>query len=407
MKFDQKKQSILLYTSTLSSTFLGVVSSIINTHFFDPSDYGDVRYVQNILNFIASILLFGFFVSGSRLLALSKDEIYARQVRGALVLILAFASLIMATGSVICFFIFRNSNSEVSFLFLISILVCYFPLLLNYINTTAQGDNHIIRLSLARFLPAFIYVPMAYFVYKYTGATPVKMMLLQWGIPTIFLIIIIISSNPAFNNLRHVFSELKKENRQYGIHLYVGSLIMVSTNYIAGIMLGHINEDNSQVGFYTLALTIASPLGMLPGIIGTTYFKKFATLPSIPKPVLKNTLLLTFVSYILFISFIKPVVVFLYTEKYAIVGSYASLIAIATCLHGVGDMINRYLGSHGKGKCIRNASIFNGLFKIFGFIVLVKLLNVNGAILTALICNFIYFTTLVYYYVRFVNGKLE
>ena len=48
------------------------------------------------------------------------------------------------------------------------------------------------------------------------------------------------------------------------------------------------NEDNTEVGFYTLALTVTTPLSTLPAIIGTTYFKQFATQPRIPSKVLKN-----------------------------------------------------------------------------------------------------------------------
>ena len=90
-----KKQVILLYGATLTGTLLGVVSSIINTRFMDTGDYGDVRYVQNILSFIASLLLFGYFLSGSRLLALSNDEYKSRRIRGCMVTILIAASTVL------------------------------------------------------------------------------------------------------------------------------------------------------------------------------------------------------------------------------------------------------------------------------------------------------------------------
>ena len=59
-----KRQIIVLYVSTLLGVLLGVLSSIVNTKALDPIDYGDVRYVQNIINFIATFLLLGYFVSG-------------------------------------------------------------------------------------------------------------------------------------------------------------------------------------------------------------------------------------------------------------------------------------------------------------------------------------------------------
>lgn len=412
MKFSviskQKKQVILLYCSTLLSVLFGVLSSIVNTRFLDPSQYGDVRYVQNIINFIASLLLFGYFLSGSRLLALSDNNERSRRIRGALIVILSVAGFILLCTTAISSLFFLNKPS-VSTLFLVSVPVCLFPLLSNYVNTTAQGDNHIGKLATARLLPALIYVPIAYIVYRFFGATSSKMMLLQWGTYTIILIFVIISTKPSFKNLKSIFHELNEENKAYGFQLYLGSLVMVSTGYLAGIFIGHFNSDNSEVGFYTLALTVTSPLSMLPSIIGTTYFKQFAKEPKIPSKVMKASIFITFASCLLFILLIKPLVLFLYSAKYETVGTYASLLAIGFCVHGLGDMINRYLGSHGQGKCIRNSSIANGCLKLFGYSFFVYLWNTNGAIITTILCDFLYAVVLYYYYIRFIktNVRLE
>lgn len=383
---------------------LGVLSSIINTNFMDPKDYGDVRYIQNIIGFIASLLLFGYFLSGSRLLALSDDEVYSRRIRGAMVVILSVASVILLISTIVCYFI-HFKNQTVAILFLISLPVCFNPLLSNYINTTTQGDNHIGRLALARLLPSLLYVIIAYIVFSNYGATSTSMILLQWGVATIVFILIIASTNPSFDNLRPVFKALNKENKEYGLQLYWGSLIMVATNYLAGISLGVFNEDNTEVGFYTLAMTVTSPLATLPAIIGTTYFKQFASQNRIPVKVMKFTVIITVVSCLFFILLIKPIVSCLYSERYEPVGDYAIWLAVGYGIHGIGDMINRYLGSHGQGVSIRNSSIANGIFKIFGFTVLVYLWNTEGALLTNILCSFIYALTLFYYYNKYIKAN--
>lgn len=167
MKFTkQTKQVVILYASTLSGVLLGVVASIINTRFLSPADYGDVRYVQNIINFIASLLLFGYFLSGSRLLALSNNELRSRTIRGTMLLILIMACVVLSLSMLVCYFAHSPANPAIAQLFLISIPVCYYPLLLNYINTVSQGDNHIGRLSIARLLPTLLYILTAVFVYQ-------------------------------------------------------------------------------------------------------------------------------------------------------------------------------------------------------------------------------------------------
>lgn len=149
MKFTkQTKQVVILYASTLSGVLLGVVASIINTRFLSPADYGDVRYVQNIINFIASLLLFGYFLSGSRLLAISSGESESRRIRGCMIVILGGALVVLIAGILICTGLqFAQGKDHIAHLFLLSVPVCAYPLFLNYVNTTAMGDNHIKRLA--------------------------------------------------------------------------------------------------------------------------------------------------------------------------------------------------------------------------------------------------------------------
>ena len=163
------------------------------------------------------------------------------------------------------------------------------------------------------------------------------------------------------------------------------------------------------MGFYTLALTVTTPLAALPTIVGTAYFKKFAKQSFIPKKVIMATISMTAVTCVLFVVLIHPIVEFLYSERYAVVGTYASILSVGYCIHGLGDMFNRYLCSHGQGVSVRNASIANGVFKVLGYTCLVALFNTNGAIATTIICDVVYFSCLIYYYVRFtklsVNGE--
>lgn len=389
-------QVIYLYASTLLGSLLGFATSIVNTHFLSEADYGDVRYVQNLITFFASLLLFGYFLSGSRLLALSKEDCQSRKIRGAMVLILLLCAVLLMLGVFVMGVL--HHNLTVRHLFFMSLPVCFYPLLTNYINTTAQGDNHIGRLAVSRVLPTLLYVPIAYVVYRHFGATSTLMTLLQWGIYCVVLIVVVVSTRPVFKKLKPVFTALQSENRSYGIHLYYGSLAMVATNYLAGVTLGIFNDDNVNVGFYTLALTLTAPLSYLPGIIGTAYFKQFVNEPRIPSKVFRGTLLITLLSCLCFIIFIRLVVGWMYPEPYAIVGVYASWMAVGFSIHGLGDMVNRFLGSHGEGRSIRNSSYACGVFKVLGFVVLVWLWDIEGALVTNVVSSCVYCIVLFYYY---------
>lgn len=396
----QRKQVLFLYISSLAGVFLGMLNSVINTRALDPVSYGDVRYVQNIISFISSLLLVGFFVSGSRLLALSHDETYSRKIRGSMCVVLAGTIVILALAMMIVWLF--NDNVTISPVLLASIPLCSHVLLLNYVNTTAQGDNHIGRISLARLMPSALYCVVAFLIYKHFGATPVRMLVLLNGINIVVLLCIIVSTRPSITDIRQSFKELMEENKKYGFNVYLGSVAAVSTTYIAGITLGSFSDNNASVGFYTLALTLTSPLAMLPSIIGTTYFKKFAIQNKIDRKVLWSSVSITLVTLLVFILLIDVVVGFLYDENYSSVGAYSILLAVGTCLHGLGDMFNRFLGAHGQGQCLRNSSFLCGGVLVFGSFVFVWLWGINGAIITKILSSFTYFAAMLAYYRNFV-----
>ena len=311
-------------------------------------------------------------------------------------------SLVMMTFYIVSVI---NGKQNLTPLYLSSVFVGSNVILLNYVNTTAQGDNHIGRLAVARFLPSGIYLIIAFLVFRYFGCTPTLMITLFNGNAVFVLAWIIISTKPSFHNLRDSLKLLHEENKSYGFNVYIGSLAGVSTSYIAGITLGSFCADNANVGFYTLALSLATPLSMLPSIIGTTYFKSFAKENKISRKVILYSVVLTTLSLIAFIAAIRFIVGILYDESYSVVAKYASWLAIGTSLHGFGDMINRFLGAHGQGRQIRNAAIICGLVIVFGSIVFVYLWNVNGAILTKNIGSLSYFLAMILYYLKFIKSS--
>ena len=395
-----KNQTTLLFASSLLGVGLGLISSILNTRFLSPEEYGNYRYVYNIISFISSLLLFGYFVSGCRMLAVSKDSGLNKRINGAMLIILAITVAIICIAMIVISFVQDNFNPSVSYLFIASLPVCGAPLVLNYINTTFQGENRIKELSVARLLPYLIYIPVGYAWYSSYGSSATTLMLIQNGCAIVIYLLLIFNLRPSFSNLKPVFKLLKKENYEYGFHVYVGSVLAVSLGYVSGITLGIFEGNNTNVGFYTLALTVATPLSLLSSIVGTTHFKEFANTDRISSSVVKNTIIVSGISLFAFILMIVPLVKWAYSEAYAPVGYYASVIAIGMVFHGFGDMYNRFLGAHGKGKEIRNSAIVTGLMQLTGSICFVYLWGIYGAIATRILSSIIYFVLMISYYNR-------
>lgn len=410
LKNNKYQQVSVLYISSLLGILLGVLNSVINTRNLVPELYGNYRYVQNIISFVSSILLVGFFTSGSRLLALSKDEAYSRRIRGAMCTILGITNIIlMIVMAVLYVLSIGKGNSDLTSVYLVSIPLCGNMLFINYINTTAQGDNQINRIALARFLPSLLYCIAAFLIYRYIGASSSLMLALFNGSAIIVLGSIIISTKPSFKNVKESFRILNEENKKYGFNVYLGFLMGVSTQYITGIALGQISATNAEVGFYTLALTIAHPLATLPATIGTTFFRSFAEKEKINNKVLKGSIAATILSFILFSFSIKYIVGFLYDESYSSVSVYSIYLAAAACVNGLGDLFNRFLGAHGQGRQIRNGAFACGVVVLLGCFTLIPIWGIYGAIATRVLSATTYFICMVLFYLVYIkkNGETD
>ena len=396
------KQAITLYISTLAGVLIGMLVSILNTRNLAPSEYGDVRYINNIIQMLSGIFLFGYFVTGSRLLAIAKSKEEASQIKGGLVTILGLTVGLMMICMVVCGLIHHYVlHRDYAWLFYTAIPVCGSVLLLNYMNTSAQGDNSIYSIAAARLLPSTVYLVIAYFIYAHFGASNWLMIVLQNGIALIVLSAIIWYNKPSFKNLRQTFKALQVENKSYGLQVYYGSLVSVSVQYIAGITLGMFATNNANVGFYSLALTVTGPLAMLPSIIGTTYFKSFAHDNCISRKVLTSTFLMSVISLVGFVALIYPIVGILYDERYAAVALYACILSIGFTFHGLGDMFNRFLGAHGKGTYLRNGAFIAGGISLLGYTIGVYYFDIWGAIVTKISASLAYFASMVVYYICF------
>ena len=401
-----KIQVSYLYLSTLLGILIGVFVSIINTRYLDPINYGDVHYVQNIINFFSGLLLFGYFTSGCRLLAIANNQKESNEIKGVMIVILGITILIMMMIMAICgivhSFIFHKPFSH---LFFYVIPFSGYALCLNYINTSSQGDNSIGTIALARLLPSVVYLAAIAIVFNTFGASSSLALLINTGISFIILTFLILHNHPSFNNLKDSWNKLKEENKRYGFHVYLGSVSNVSVQYVAGVTLGLFATNNVNVGYYSLALTATAPLMMLPNVIGTTYFSRFAKQDKIDDKVIVATLAMSALTLVGFIILIYPVVEVLFNEQYQIVAIYASFLAIASTMHGLGDVFNRFLGAHGKGKELRNGAFISGSVALAGYTGGVYLWGINGAIATRIAFAATYLVMMLYYYLKNKNHK--
>ena len=387
-----------LYLSMFISLIVGIGVSVINTRFLGKEAYGDLKFLQNIFSFAIYFVTLGLFYSGSRLIARKEYSGIKHQLFGNQIIF----SLLMSAVLFLFFFIFSYPQEKIFgndlgyIIRLFSPLLLIFPFQLCFENVL-QGDNRIYDLSVFRLGPKLLYLIAVIVFISFNKFTLTSALAFYFLTIILFILVVGFRLRPKFTRLREVFRIVWKENKSYGFPVYLGSIAGLASTQIAGLTIGYY-IDNTNVGFFYLAITASMPLAMIPNTVGITFFKDFANMDQIPRKILITTLLVAFAALSVFILIIKPLVILLYTEEYIAVVSLVYLISIGSTFHGLGDFYNRFLSAKGKGRQLRNSNFIIGVVNVLGYFVLVYLFGAQGAAVTKFISGVIYASIMLIYY---------
>jgi O-antigen/teichoic acid export membrane protein len=208
---------------------------------------------------------------------------------------------------------------------------------------------------------------------------------------------------PLFKNLKKRIREIFYYNKIYGFNVYSGSIFAVGLSQLTGVLISYFGSNNKGVGYFSLAMTIAGPLSFIPNVIATTHYKDFSTRKYIPRKLLIITVAISFSALAFIFVVVHPFVKYLYGAKFYPVIPLTYIVCFGVIFNGLADFFNRFLGSHGKGKSLRNSSIIVGISLLILNMVFIPNFGETGAAYTLLLSGLIYFLCMFWFYKRLVS----
>lgn len=397
------RQVVILYLANILGIPLLIVSSIIVTRFLGPTSYGDYKFLTSLFNLIIVIFTFGFFQAGNRALVLNNSPEKARELFGAELAILLVIFMFMAMFLMGYAFFDNNINEKGLHGMLILLIPFSWIFLMNrYCETLFQADNKINLLAVYRLFPRFLYclfvVLLYYFFSEYTENKLELIWFLYISAEIVMLLYVFFKVNPSFKNLRKNINLIWSYNKSYGLNVYLGTLFGVGCAQLTGVLISYFSNDNSGVGYYSLAITITLPLSFIPNVISTTHYKDFSVATRIPRRLFIITILLSVAALIMLWFLVGPFIRIFYGNQFAPVISLTMIVSIGVALYGLADFFNRFLGSHGRGKELRNSSIIVGLSLLVCNFILVPLFGEKGAAYTKVITGIVYVISMYWFY---------
>ena len=397
------KQVAGLLSVNILSIPLSIITSIIITRFLGSTGYGNFKFILNLFTLAVVVFTFGFFQAGNRALVLNSEPQKARELFGAELLITMVLFLFMAiffSG-----YAFLDNNINEKGLRTVMLLVIPFSwtfLMSKYFEVLFQADNRIRLLAKARLYPQLIYfvliLAIYYFIFNYSGDR-LKLVLGSYFTGNIIIaIFIILKLNPSLRNFRERAKEILHYNKTFGFSVYLGSVFAVGFSQLTGVLISYFSSDNSGVGYYSLAMTIAAPLAFIPNVIATTHYKDFSVSNKIPGKLLKITVGISLAALIAANILVAPFIKIFYGDEFLPVIRLTYVVSFGIIMNGLADFFNRFLGSHGKGKALRNSAFIVGLSVLILNVSLIPLFGEKGAAWTTFFSGIIYFVCMYLYY---------
>ena len=394
----KSSQAMVLYIGTVLQLLLGVVTSVVVTRALKPEQYGNYSYVLNLASFVLLIVSTGHFVSISMMLAQSHDDKHTRSLLGTSLLVTLLLSCLFS--SIIFFFSFFQDylfRDKIGYsIRLLALPLFLFPLQ-TYLESVLMGLNRIHALSAQRAIPKAFYIVALFLYMRFASLGFLSAFCLMLLALYVVYAVQVVNLKPTFDNISANLRHITSENKRYGFHVYVGSLANVATTYLCTLSVSYFG-DNTKLGFFNLALTLSIPLGLLPNVVATTFFKSFADMNRVPIKVVSYTLGLSLCSYLVFICLLKKVVFLLYSADYAKSVPLAIILGLGMIIQGLGDVFNRFLCAKARGKQVRNGAFVAGAVNVGAILVLVPAFGGTGAAVTRVLAGSVYFAAMYLYY---------
>lgn len=392
----------MLYGSLILSMVISFFGTVFTTRYLSPNDYGDLKFIIILWYLLNIIISFGLFHSAGQLLLKERNFETIQKIIGAEILLALLLGIIIFLIS----FIISETIQIITKIPIAQTLRMVSPILVFYplkdtLTLIFQCTNKIKLLSIFNILPPLFFLIFLIILPKFTTPDLIKILYGQYSIILLVSLFMIMYLRPKFRSFKLNLKNIIGYQKTYGVPVYISLLCSVATQQLNRLGLAYW-IDNASVGYLSLASQLVDPIRLIPSAVATSSFRKFSTQSGFSKKLIWLTITIVFISFLgIFIFLGKPIEIF-FTENYSSqISQLGKIAVIGAVFHGFGDLINRFLGSHGKGIFIRNASYFTGVTYLIGLIILTPLFGLWGAVSSQVLGSMMYFLIMLFYYKKF------
>jgi O-antigen/teichoic acid export membrane protein len=377
------RQTALLFASQIAVMALGVGTGALTTRGLGVEQYGVYSFTLGFVGFLGNFFGMGFCSSAARMLAANTDKSGERELVGSLFMIagaqgFVFSVFVFGSGSVVDLV----CRTHVRQLMTLAAFVSSSLMLDMMLTQVYRGTNQIGALALYTVAPKALYVAGALWAIRAGRFTAAVALVLNLGAILAACAVGICCLRPRLKGVRGQWQAIWKETKEYGFHVYLGSIMDTSTYKMDGLFIAGF-VDTKSVGLYSLGQTLVSPMAQFSRSLSISLFRGFANSRRIaPRVLLFNAGFLA-VSGLSIVLLGRLIVQMLFGPAFARTSEFLLPLAAAMAFQGLYTPMNMFLAAHRKGRELRFISLTLALVNVVGYSLTIPVLGALGAALVA------------------------
>ena len=401
------KQTCSLYASNTLSILLLFAINIVNARYLGKETFGIYSFTMAVLIFTSSFFEFGFLSAGARLLAIAEGKDQEREILGIITFVMTIVCFIYGIFilglSFVVDYIFEDKVGHV--LLMIVPFSMFLPL--KYFTLMAcRGTNRVDIRSFDLIFQNSFYLLTFFAVVRFISLS--YSMLLTIYLISIFAscAISILWMRPSFSNLGYNLGKLTKEVKTYGIHVYIGRALSMSSYDLDRLFISYFHGA-TQVGIYSIGRYFARSMSVIGTSLTHSIFKDLTRCTKVDKTIQLFNAGMLILGALAIMILGRPVVHIAFGLEYSSVVPLLIPVGILGFLNSFYYPYNCFLHAHGLGKQLRTCAFTTSGANILFNLLLIPFYGPLGAVWAGVFAMAVSNSLHIYYYIKRPLNLLE
>ncbi len=376
----ESRRAIVLYIAQIAGILFAFITQKINTNALSKEQFGAVAWIMQYLIVLHPMFEFGLFVSGSKMLSLVKDREEIRRIYGILIIIMITMCALITVFTFILYIAFPQifPDSLVYQAMIYGSLFAWVYVVQFFLQVVVQGSSDIHHLSLYTFLSRFLTMASLGLWAWFMTLDHVSSLVLSSLAMALTGVIVIKRINPIFDNWKHLIPDLKRMNKEYGQHIYIGRLVTAPTMQLAPLLVPYFGGVAGSA-LYAVGSNLVTPMVQATQSISTSLFKNFAQQKKLKdRLIVINFLVLMSIGGGIYLF--APFLIELSANKsYFEALPYMIPLILGGFFQGMWQPFHLFSLARGDGRWIKNQQIVASLFDLVSTLILLPMFGIAGA----------------------------